>query len=55
MGSERNVFMKDERGVIAKNSGAVTTEEVIKATLTLHIPYYWYNLLNEKKISVSLS
>jgi hypothetical protein len=33
-GSERNVFIKDERGVISESSGTVTTEEVIEATLT---------------------
>jgi hypothetical protein len=32
-GSERNVSTKDERGVIDRSSGAVTTEEVIEATL----------------------
>ena len=33
-GSKRSIFMKEERGVIDKRSGAVTTEEVIEVTLT---------------------
>ena len=33
-GSERNVFMKEERGEIDKRNGDVTTEEVIEVTLT---------------------
>ena len=33
-GSERNIFTKEERGVIDESSGAVTTEEVIEVTMT---------------------